>query len=95
MALEGDEKSDDIFEFLEAELEAFDKIYLELSGWYIQVFVCNDISVYIPERNTSKMAVYSMTKVKETGARPKTVHKPTVIKEKPATLPKPKLSPKL
>ena len=32
MALEGDDKSEDVFKFLESELEAFDKIYLKLSG---------------------------------------------------------------
>ena len=43
------------------------------------------------ERKTSKTIAYSEIKVKETGARPKTVPEPTAIKEKPATLPKPKL----
>jgi hypothetical protein len=32
MALESGEKSGEVFKFLESELEAFDKIYLELSG---------------------------------------------------------------
>eukprot|EP00092_Neocalanus_flemingeri_P021586 GFUD01023414.1.p1 GENE.GFUD01023414.1~~GFUD01023414.1.p1 ORF type:complete len:100 (+),score=30.21 GFUD01023414.1:103-402(+) len=82
MTAEGAQTMEDVLKFLEEELEAFEKLYQELTDRNKRI---------IAEKETCQLQHPTLIKHKE---GPKTLPKPTITKEKPKLLPKPKVYPK-